>query len=91
MTNTGEIELYDVKVDDELTGDHWTIDILAAGASKDFTASYKVTKDDVKAGGVLNVVSAEADNPVDPDKPLKDEDKVEVPTGSDKTPPTPPR
>jgi pilin isopeptide linkage protein/uncharacterized repeat protein (TIGR01451 family)/LPXTG-motif cell wall-anchored protein len=91
VTNTGECDLTDVKVDDELTGDHWVVKKLAAGASKDFTTSYKVTKDDVKAGSVLNVVTAEADNPVDPDKPLKDKDDVEVPTGSDKTPPTPPR
>ena len=91
VTNTGECDLTDVKVDDELTGDHWVVKKLAAGASKDFTTSYKVTKDDVKAGSVLNAVTAEADNPVDPDKPLKDKDKVEVPTGSEKTPPTPPR
>ena len=91
VTNTGEMELYDVKVDDELTGDHWTVDVLAAGGSESFTTSYKVTKADVKAGSVLNVVTAEAENPVDPDKPLKDKDKVEVPTGSEKTPPTPPR
>ena len=91
VTNTGECDLTDVKVDDELTGDHWVVEKLAAGASKDFTTSYKVTKADVKAGSVLNVVTAEAENPVDPDKPLKDKDKVEVPTGSEKTPPTPPR
>ena len=89
VTNTGECDLADVKVDDELTGDHWVVKKLAAGASKDFTTSYKVTKDDVKAGSVLNVVTAEVENPYDPDEPLKDEDDVEVPTGSDQTPPKP--
>ena len=85
VTNTGECDLTDVKVDDELTGDHWVVKKLAAGASKDFTTSYKVTKDDVKAGSVLNAVTAEVENPYDPDEPLKDEDDVEVPTGSDQT------
>ena len=89
VTNTGECDLTDVKVDDELTGDHWVVKKLAAGASKDFTTSYKVTKDDVKAGSVLNAVTAEVENPYDPDEPLKDEDDVEVPTGSDQTPPKP--
>ncbi|MBQ1840902.1 MAG: LPXTG cell wall anchor domain-containing protein, partial [Atopobiaceae bacterium] len=91
VTNTGECDLTDVKVDDELTGDHWVVKKLAAGASKNFTTSYKVTKADVKAGSVLNVVTAEADNPVDPDKPLKDKDDVKVPTGEEKNPPSPPR
>ena len=87
VTNTGKIALTDVKVDDELTGDHWIVDTLAAGASETFTTSYKVTKADVKAGSVLNVVTAEADNPVDPDKPLKDKDDKKVPTGDEKNPP----
>jgi pilin isopeptide linkage protein/uncharacterized repeat protein (TIGR01451 family) len=87
VTNTGEVALTDVKVADDLTDEKWTIDELKAGASETFTTTYKVTDKDVKAGSVLNVATAEADNPVDPDKPLKDKDNKKVPTGSDKNPP----
>ncbi|MBR4906052.1 MAG: hypothetical protein IKZ44_04280, partial [Clostridia bacterium] len=63
VTNDGNVTLTNVKVTDELTGDEWTIDELAPGASKEFTATHKVTVDDVVAGSVTNEVTATAVDP----------------------------
>ena len=68
-TNDGNLTLTDINVTDELTGDEWTIDSLAPGASREFTATYTVTEADVLAGsGVQNVVSATGTSP-DPEHP----------------------
>ena len=93
VTNTGNVMLTDVKVEDELTGDVWTVASLAPGESKTFTTSHVVTEEDVLAGSVLNEVTAKArkphpddpENPVNPDDPYApddptDEDDVEDPT-----------
>jgi uncharacterized repeat protein (TIGR01451 family) len=62
-TNDGNVTLTNVVITDELTGDEWTIDTLAPGESKTFTASYTVTVDDVVAGSVKNVVTATGTDP----------------------------
>ena len=90
VTNTGNVTLTDVKVEDELTGDVWTVASLAPGASATFTASHVVTAEDIAAGKVLNDVTARGrrphpndpknpDDPYDPEDP-SDEDEVEDPT-----------
>ena len=65
-TNDGNKTLAGVTVTDELTGDKWTVDSLAPGASEEFEAEYTVTEADVEAGQVVNVATATADG-VDPD------------------------
>ena len=89
MTNDGNVDLQNVKVTDELTGDSWTIDKLAVGASQTFTASYVVTEADAEAGSVKNVATGTAedpedpDNPYDPEEPGTDEEPTVVPVDHD--------
>ena len=57
-----------------------TIGNLAVGETVTITASYVVTSDDIKAGHVLNTVTATADpieDPNDPENPKKPEGKDE--------------
>ena len=63
VKNDGTAELKDIVVKDELTGDEWTIDSLAAGKSKTFKAEYLVTEKDGAAGSVTNVATAEGTDP----------------------------
>ena len=67
-TNDGNLTLTDVVVTDELTDDEWTIETLAPGESKEFTAEYTVTEEDILAGTVVNTATAEGTSP-DPDEP----------------------
>ena len=90
VTNTGNVPLTNVVVDDELDGvtfvqsDDYTIngdgnaviDTLAVNASVTLTATYTVTAADVAAGYVHNEVTA---NGINPDPDGKD------PTGGDET------
>ncbi len=75
-----------VEVADELTGDVWTIESLAPGESREFTAAYVVTEADVLAGSVVNVATANGESP-DPENPEPgvDPDEEEVPTNRDYT------
>ncbi|MBR6350336.1 MAG: hypothetical protein IKR67_07305, partial [Lachnospiraceae bacterium] len=68
VTNDGNLTITDITVTDELTGDEWTIESLAPGKSVSFETSYIVTEEDVLAGTVYNVATAEGTSP-DPDKP----------------------
>ena len=64
VTNDGNLTLTDVVVSDVLTGDEWTIDELKPGeTSEAYTASYVVTEDDILAGTVKNVATAEGEGP----------------------------
>ena len=85
-TNDGNLTLTNVVVSDELTRDEWTIESLAPGESKEFTAEYVVTEADVLAGEVVNVATATGESP-DPDKPEPDVDPDEevVPVSKDYT------
>ena len=71
-TNDGNLTLTNVIVEDALTGNAgekaWTIESLAPGESKEFTAEYVVTEADILAGKVVNVATAKGTSP-DPDKP----------------------
>ena len=62
------LTLEGVTVDDELTGESWTIESLAPGASETFETSYVVTEADILAGGVKNVATAGGESP-DPENP----------------------
>ena len=85
VTNKGNVTFRNVKVDDELTGLHETIDELGVGASESFTTTYTVTEEDILKGHVRNVATAEGDkvpdpkNPDDPKKPAG-EDEQDDPT-----------
>ena len=85
VTNKGNVTFRNVKVDDELTGLHETIDELGVGASESFTTTYTVTEEDILNGHVRNVATAEGDkvpdpkNPDDPKKPAG-EDEQDDPT-----------
>ena len=68
VKNDGNLTVTKIEVEDELTGDTWTIDALKHGESKEFTAEYMVTEADILAGSVVNVATATGTSP-DPDKP----------------------
>ena len=74
VTNTGTIDLKGVKVTDELTGDTWTIDILKAGETKEFTPKqYEIADKDIQNKTVLNeavlTYNKYGKNPEDPADP----------------------
>ncbi len=82
ITNNNEYDVTDIEVEDPLTGATWQIEKLAAGAtSEPLTTTYKVTKEDVDAGKVHNVVTAKGEDPTGGDVPGQGE--VDVPTGKD--------
>ena len=61
----------DITVKDELTGDEWQLDSLTPGESEEYHATYTVTEEDILAGSITNVATAEGTDP--------DEDPVERP------------
>lgn len=58
--NDGNVELRDIKVEDPLTKDIWSIESLQPGESKTWTTSYIVTEADQIKGSVVNDVTASA-------------------------------
>lgn len=58
--NDGNVELRDIKVEDPLTKDIWSIESLQPGESKTWTTSYIVTEADQVKGSVVNDVTATA-------------------------------
>ncbi|MBR0363626.1 MAG: DUF11 domain-containing protein, partial [Clostridia bacterium] len=69
VTNDGTQTMTDIVVKDELTGDEWKIDKLAAGKSKTFKAEYIVTEADGVSGSVTNVATAQGNDPDGDDTP----------------------
>ena len=63
--NDGNLTLTDIVVEDEITGDEWTIESLGPGVSFEYTTDYDVTEPEALAGSVTNVVTATGDNPSD--------------------------
>lgn len=64
VTNTGNVTLTNVVVEDKLTNDRWEIETLAPGKDATFTTkAYVVTEDDCKAGSVKNVATATGNGP----------------------------
>ena len=68
VISDGEDTVTDITVTDELTGLVEEIASLAPGESKEFKTAYTVTEDDILAGEVLNVATAEGTgtDPKDP-------------------------
>ena len=93
VTNDGNVSYTGVKVVDDLAGlkinedtrytvnEDGTVTVgdLAVGETVVITASYVVTSDDIKAGHVLNTVTATGDSIDDPKNP----DKPKTPEGKD--------
>jgi uncharacterized repeat protein (TIGR01451 family)/gliding motility-associated-like protein len=81
IVNTGNVTLSNISVQDELTGDNWTLSELAVGESYSETTTYTITQADVDAGGIVNIALASATD-VDGDEvaPIDPSDgRVEVP------------
>ncbi|PRY83366.1 DUF6923 family protein, partial [Mongoliibacter ruber] len=77
VTNTGNVTLTNIEVEDPLTELSETIAVLAPGDIETFTTTYTVTQADVDAGSVLNVASATGTDPDgDPTDPTTDEEEV---------------
>ncbi|MBE5804317.1 MAG: hypothetical protein E7316_07380, partial [Clostridiales bacterium] len=79
VTNEGNVPYTNVKVDDDLTGLHTNIPVLAVGETKILTTRYVVTEAHAEAGQILNVAVAKADPVIDPADPTN----PKVPTDSD--------
>ncbi len=80
VKNTGNVTLYNVHVDDDLTGLHETVSTLKKGDEKTFTTFYTVTEQDILNGRVFNVATAKADpviDPADPEHPVVPSDRAE--------------
>ena len=63
VKNTGNQTLHQIIVKDPLTGLDTIIDILAPGASSEYTQSYTVTQEDLNTGSVTNVAKADGFTP----------------------------
>ena len=77
VSNKGNVDYSNVKVNDAQTGLSETIDSLPVNGSKTFTTTHVVTEEDIAAGTYTNVATAVAD-------PITDNDgNVYTPAGSD--------
>ncbi len=81
VTNTGNVTLSNVTVQDPLTGLELNVGTLAPGASTAVDTEYAVTQGDVDAGSVLNTAIVTGDSP-DGEDPT-DETGIETPIESD--------
>ncbi|MBQ8082073.1 MAG: hypothetical protein IJ240_09295, partial [Clostridia bacterium] len=77
-TNDGNVSILNAVISDELTGDAWTVDSIAPGASVTFTATYTVTDADTAAGSVVNTVTATGADPED-ETPVVVPGEIETP------------
>jgi uncharacterized repeat protein (TIGR01451 family) len=76
VTNTGNVTLTDIVVNDPLTGFNTVIASLAPGMSQAFNTNYIITQEDLDRGFVLNVATATGNDPND--DPIEDEDDEEI-------------
>ena len=74
VENTGNLTLYDITIEDEMTGGSWTIDKLAPGANQEFETSYTVKVSDVVAESITNKATVSGLTP----KEETVEDKADV-------------
>ncbi len=83
VRNETDLTISDIVVKDELTGDEWLIDILKPGTEEILTTEYKVTAEDVEAGTVVNVATAEGVN--EEGTSVAGDDSSRVRTGTDES------
>ena len=62
LENTGNVGVYSITLVDELTGDDWIIESLAAGVSQTLTTSLIITQEHLDAGSLTNLVLAEGED-----------------------------
>lgn len=81
VTNNGNLTLTDVVVEDELTGDTFTIAELAPKATEEYEVQYTVVEEDILAGKVVNTVTVNGSDPDDdPEDDPSDDDDVTTDT-----------
>ncbi|UJP64576.1 DUF7507 domain-containing protein [Mongoliitalea daihaiensis] len=80
VTNTGNVTLENVVVNDPLTGLEQTIGTMVPGEVASIETSYTVTQADVDRGGIVNIAFASGNNP--DGETTEDEDKEETPIAS---------
>ncbi|MDE0558846.1 gliding motility-associated C-terminal domain-containing protein [Algoriphagus sp. NF] len=78
VTNTGNVTLTNVTVEDPLTGLDVNVGALAPGESTSIDTDYVVTQADVDAGFVLNTALTTGESPEGEDDP-EDETEIETP------------
>ncbi|SFU15003.1 conserved repeat domain-containing protein, partial [Algoriphagus locisalis] len=76
VENTGNVTLTNVEVVDPLTGLTETVQTLAPGESRTYTAVYAVDQNDIDAGQVENTASGSGETPAG--ETVEDEDSVVV-------------
>ena len=76
VTNTGNVELFNILVTDPLTGFETTIPSLMPGEVATFETSYAIQLKDVLAGAVVNVVFVASEDPEG--NPINVEDSATV-------------
>ncbi|PJC07550.1 MAG: hypothetical protein CO068_05580, partial [Flavobacteriaceae bacterium CG_4_9_14_0_8_um_filter_34_30] len=76
VTNTGNVTLTDVIVNDPLTGFSTTIAEMLPGEVEVFTTTYTITQSDVNNGSVLNTATAIGEDPNG--DPIEDDDDETV-------------
>ena len=72
VKNTGNVTLYNVVVNDNMTNFSRTLKSLAPGEEQKLHTQWKVTAEDVEAGKVFNIVTAKSDPVKDPDPSVPD-------------------
>ncbi|OOG68820.1 gliding motility-associated C-terminal domain-containing protein, partial [Algoriphagus sp. A40] len=75
VTNTGNVTLVSVDVDDELTGFSTTIPSLAPGETVPLKTSYTVSQEDINRGGIVNVATVTAETAGEQPQTVEDEDQ----------------
>ena len=78
-TDDGNLDLENVVVTDDLTGQSWTIAKLAVGANATFTTSYVITEADIIRGTVVNVATGDGDSPDGSDPEIIPDDETVTP------------
>ncbi|MFD2037347.1 Ig-like domain-containing protein, partial [Belliella marina] len=80
VTNTGNVTLENIEVEDALTGLNETIANLAPAGTETFPTTHTITQSDLDNGSVLNVATANGEDPngnnVDPEDPTEGEEET---------------
>ncbi|WP_188504109.1 DUF7507 domain-containing protein, partial [Parapedobacter pyrenivorans] len=81
VTNTGNVTLSNIEVNDALTGLTETIATLAPDGVQTFTTTYTILQSDLDNGSVLNTATATGEDPdggpVDPEDPTDGEEETQ--------------
>jgi len=81
VTNAGNLTLYDLVVEDDLTGESWTIGRLSPGEGTVFYTSYTAVQADLDRTYVRNVATATGSDPGG--NPVTGADSLDIPADPD--------